>query len=543
MASTADDTGASRPNVLVVICDDLGYGDLGCHGNTVVETPELDALHDESARMTRFYGGPVCSPSRASLLTGRWHYRTGVTDTYCGRSMMAPDEVTLAERLRDAGYRTGLFGKWHLGDNYPMRPHDQGFEEALYHQGGGLCQPAGEPDETYFDPLLWRNGERVRGDGFCTDVYADAALDFLDDHAGDDPFFAYVAPNAPHTPLQAPDEDTDPYLEKGCSEDRARFYGMVSNIDANVGRLLDTLEEAGVADDTIVVFTSDHGPALHQDDAGRFRAGLRDGKGSVYEGGIRVPCFVRWPDRFEPDDCDQVTHFVDVLPTVLGACGASPPDDRTIDGRDLRPALDGEATDDRRLFLQWHRGDEPDLYNNCAVVTERFKLVNGDELYDLDADPGENRNVAAEHPGVVTDLRESYEAWFADVSATRGYEPPRIVVGTAHENPTRLTRQEGQSTGPGDGWMAESDRFAWELSVPETGTFDVELRFRSREEHATANLAFGDVERSQSVTPWQSSVTFAGVDVAAGDATLEGWVTADEDRYGARYAVVERTDR
>jgi arylsulfatase A-like enzyme len=532
--------GGSPPNVVVFICDDLGYGDLGCHGNTVVETPALDGLHDESVRMQRFYGGPVCSPARASLMTGRWHYRTGVTDTYKGRSLMRPDEVTIAERLGEAGYRTGLFGKWHLGDNYPMRPHDQGFEEALYHRGGGLCQPAGEPDETYFDPLLWHNGEQVRGDGFCTDVYTDAAVEFVREHAGEEPFFAYVASNAPHTPLQAPDADAEPYLERGCSEDRARFYGMVSNIDTNVGRLLDALEATGVARNTVVVFTADHGPALHQDDTGRFRAGLRDGKGSVYEGGVRVPCFVRWPGR-EPRDCERIAHFVDLFPTLVPACGGSLPD-RTIDGVDLRPALAGESLPERRIVLQWHRGDAPSLYRNCAVVGERFKLVDGSELYDLSADPGENRNVAAEHPEAVTDFRETYEAWFEDVTAG-GFAPPRIVVGTPAENPTRLTRQEAQCDHDGGGWRSETGLYSWALDAPDGGVYDVAVQFRSREESATARLRFGDAERERSITGWQSTCRFEGVEPGAGVARLEAWVEADRDRYGVRYATLERTDR
>jgi arylsulfatase A-like enzyme len=440
-------------------------------------------------------------------MTGRWHYRTGITDTYKGRSMMAPDEVTLAERLREAGYRTGLFGKWHLGDNYPMRPTDQGFEEALYHQGGGLCQPAGEPDESYFDPLLWQNGEQVRGEGFCTDVYTDSAIEFIGDHGEDDPFFAYVATNAPHVPLQAPDEDTRPYLERGCSEARARFYGMVSNIDTNVERLLTTLDNMGVNENTVVIFTSDHGPALHQDETGRFRCGLRAGKGSVYEGGIRVPCFIRWPDELDARDCDQLAHFVDLMPTLLPICGGSVPLDRTIDGVDLLPTLRGEKRiADRQVFLQWHRGDVPDLYRNCAVVSDRFKLVNGDELYDLEADPGEHRNVAFDHPEIVTDLRDAYEEWFTDVSANRGYEPPRIVVGTSNENPTRLTRQEAQCDHAGDGWRSDTAIYAWELDVPDGGIFDVELSFRSREEaDASVRFQFGEAGRERSITPWQST--------------------------------------
>jgi arylsulfatase A-like enzyme len=539
---------AERPNVLLFICDDLGYGDLACHGNTAVETPELDALHGESARPERFYGTPVCTPSRASLMTGRWHLRTGAIDTYKGRSMLDPDEVTLAERLGEAGYATGLFGKWHLGDNYPLRPHDRGFDEALYHQGGGLCQPAGEPDETYWDPLLWRNGDPERGEGFCTDVYTDTAIEFVEERAGgEEPFFAYVASNAPHTPLQAPEEAAAPYLEAGYSEERARFYGMVSNISHNVGRLLETLERTGVADDTIVIFTSDHGPALHQDEAGRFRAGLRDGKGSVYEGGIRVPFFLRWPGELDPGERGLRGHFVDVLPTLLDACGGAEPADRPVDGADLLPALRNgpEGTDlaERLVFQQWHRGDEPERYRSCAVVGRRFKLVNGDELYDLERDPGENRNAAAEHPAVVTRLREAYEEWFADVTAG-GYDPVRIRLGTDHENPTRLTRQEARCVREGDGWRSETGLYEWAVTARE-GVYDVTLRFRSRERgrgESAALLRFGDAERERGIGPWQSECTFEGVRPGGGDARLACEVVDDGGRFGARYAVVERTD-
>jgi arylsulfatase A-like enzyme len=550
------DADTERPNVLVFICDDLGYGDLACHGNTAVETPELDALYGESARPGRFYGTPVCTPSRASLMTGRWHLRTGAIDTYKGRSMMAPDEITLAECLSDADYATGLFGKWHLGDNYPLRPHDRGFDEALYHQGGGLCQPAGKPGESYWDPLLWHNGDPERGKGFCTDVYTDAAIEFLEEHAGsEDPFFAYVASNAPHTPLQAPDDAAAPYLEAGYSEDRARFYGMVSNISKNVGRLLGTLERAGVADETIVIFTSDHGPALHQDEAGRFRTGLRGGKGSVYEGGIRVPFFLRWPGELDPGERDVRGHFVDVLPTLLDACGGESPTDRPIDGETLLPALgggtensgtEGQGPDlsERLLFQQWHRGDEPQRYRSCAVVGERFKLVNGDELYDLAADPGETRNVAAEHPEVVTRLREAYEAWFTDVTAG-GYDPVRIRLGTEHENPTRLTRQEARCVREGEGWRSETALSEWAVTAPE-GVYDVTLRFRSRERgrgESAAVLRFGGVERERGIGPWQSECTFEEVRPGGGDARLAGEVVDDDGgRYGVRYAVVERTD-
>src|SRR5947209_5277848 len=286
---------ARRPNVVLIMTDDQGYGDLGLHGNDKIKTPNLDALGRESVRLTRFYVSPVCAPTRASLLTGRYNYRTGVVDTYRGRAMMHPDEVTLAERLVKAGYRTGIFGKWHLGDNAPLRPIDQGFQEALVLKGGGIGQPSDLPGGShYHDPVLLHNASPRRYEGYCSDVFTTAALDFLTDSAGS-PFFLYLAFNCPHDPLEPPEAEYDAYrkehlganqfpavgnpLPRSLDEDRtARVYAMVANIDTNVGRLLSAIEAKGLADSTIVVFLTDNGPAFP-----RYNAGLRDVKGSVYE--------------------------------------------------------------------------------------------------------------------------------------------------------------------------------------------------------------------------------------------------------------------
>ena len=294
----------SRPNVVLVMTDDQGIGDFSHAGHGVLETPNLDLLAASSPKVARFYVSPVCSPTRASLLTGRYNYRTRVVDTWIGRSMMEPEEVTLAEILGAAGYATGIFGKWHLGDCYPLRPIDQGFEEALVHRGGGLAQPSEPPanERRYTDAILVHNGVEVETEGYCTDVYFDAALEFIDESLeAERPFFAYVATNAPHDPFHdVPPElyakyagrELEPTLRgKSDKVDReARICAMVENIDQGVGRLLEHLEELGIADDTIVVFLNDNGPLW-----GRFTKGLRGHKTGVYEGGIRAPLFVRWP--------------------------------------------------------------------------------------------------------------------------------------------------------------------------------------------------------------------------------------------------------
>ena len=297
---------ARRPNVLIVITDDQGFGDLGAHGNPKIRTPNLDAFTRESVWLKNFYVSPVCAPTRASLLTGRYNFRTGVVDTYLGRALMYPDEVTLAEVLAGAGYRTGIFGKWHLGDNAPMRPIDQGFQEALVLKGGGIGQAADPPGgSSYFDPVLQHNGSQERYKGYCSDVFAGAAIDFMES-SGDRPFFAYLAFNCPHSPHEVSEAELAPYKAMDLTlasfpklgqrippewasppETVARVYAMVSNIDRNVGRVLKALQDFKLANDTIVVFLTDNGPAQVRFD----RPACAAGKGSVYRRwNLRVPC-------------------------------------------------------------------------------------------------------------------------------------------------------------------------------------------------------------------------------------------------------------
>jgi arylsulfatase A-like enzyme len=519
--------------MVLIVTDDQGYGDLGVHGNPVLRTPHLDRLARESVQLTQFHVSPVCAPTRSSLMTGRYSYRTGVVDTYLGRALMHAEEITLAEMLARAGYRTGIFGKWHLGDNYPLRAIDQGFQEALVHRGGGIGQPSDPPGgESYFDPILFHNGKPERRRGYCTDVFTRAAIEFIERNRGR-PFFAYLATNAPHAPLEIEDRYVAPYRSLGLDETTAKVYGMVANIDANVGRLLSALERLGLARDTIVVFMTDNGPA-----GARFNAGMRGRKGSVYEGGIRVPGFVRWPARLEPRKVDRIAAHIDLVPTLLAACGVAPPDGIRLDGRNLLPLLGGDAGADpeRTLYFQWHRGDTPELYRSSAARTQRFKLVDGRELYDLGADPGERRDVAAEHPDVVASLRRGYEDWFRDVSATRGYEPPRILVGTPHENPVVLTRQDWR--GPRAGWEPGSLGY-WELEVARGGSYRVTLSFAPADSARSLHLRLGG-EAVRRVESSSASCTIDALTLPPGRARLEAWIEAGGRPAGVTFVAVER---
>jgi arylsulfatase/arylsulfatase A len=415
--------------------------------------------------------------------------------------MMRPEERTLGEVWSEAGYATGIFGKWHLGDCAPMRPQDQGFGEVLVHRGGGLAQPSEPPanDYRYTNPILFHNGREVQTQGYCTDVYVDYALEFIDaSAAAGRPFLACVTTNAPHGPFQdVPLEAYNQVKKRWATAGEADFVGnmerelkiaaMIENIDRNVGRMLQRLEERGQLENTIFVFLGDNGPV-----GGRPAGALRGHKASVYEGGIRSPLWIRWAGELRSTTriSEPMAH-VDLLPTLAALCGIEAPAE--VDGSDFSGALRGEGDGalERWLVLQSHRGNRPAFEHHFAVVGDRWKLVRASgfgrnaapedvpfELFDLSADPGETNDVAGQHPEVVGALRAVYERWYADVTAglDAAGRPPRILVGSAAEPETHLTLQDCYYA-EGEGWRANSEG-RWLLEVPVATRFDVELRFR-----------------------------------------------------------------
>jgi arylsulfatase A-like enzyme len=566
---------AERPNVLLVITDDQGFGDLGVTGNPVVRTPNIDQFAKQSAWLKHFYVCPVCSPTRSSLMTGLYNYRTGVVDTFIGRSMMRPGIPTLPEQLAASGYRTGLFGKWHLGDNYPMRPEDRGFQQTLWHHGGGLAQPSDapgtDPKTAYFNPTLTRNGREVKTSGYCTDVFTDAAIDFIRADAKK-PFFAYVAYNCPHGPFEVPAKWSaryhkldlspaafpkigQPWAGRKLNTDAiADAYGMIENIDANFARLL-----KAVGDDTLVIFMTDNGPG-----GVRFNAGLRNRKGTVYEGGVRVPCYVRWPGKTRPGQVvEQPAAHIDLAPTLLHACGAKTP--TGLDGRDISSLLKGEKADwpDRTLFFQWHRGDAPEKFRAFAARGPRYKLVQAAgvpenakwtpkfELFDLQSDPFEEHDLAAKLPDEVAKLKNQYADWFADVTK-KGFAPPRIVLGSGKENPVRLSRQDWR--GPQAGWKPGSLGY-WAVRVERAGEYEVTLLSREKfdgyslscsEESDNRNviaLLNGTLAGGKNVTPFVRNRAIHGTRVKLtlkkADARIEAEVERSGKKRGVDYVEVK----
>jgi arylsulfatase A-like enzyme len=522
---TARDPDAGRPNVVLIVADDQGYGDVGWNGNARLKTPRLDRLAREGAVVPRFYVSPVCAPTRASLLTGRYAYRTRVVDTYQGRAMMEPAEVTLAEHLAGAGYRCGSFGKWHLGDSAPMRAIDQGFHRAVVHRGGGIGQPSDPPEAPgYFDPVLLDNGVARRFRGYCSDIYADLAVEFVRQCAGS-PFFVYLAFNAPHVPLEIADHWADPYrnlaAEPGTdSEVTGRVYGMIANIDANVGKLLDALDEVDVNRQTLVLYMTDNGPQQ-----ARFNSGLRGLKGSVYEGGIRAPFAARWPGRIPAGRriAAPLAH-IDITPTVLEACGVSAADHTAFDGRSVWALLDGTRDElpDRPYFVQWHRGDVPERGRACAVVTQSWKLAQASgveqgspivgarwELFDLEADSGETVDLIEDQPAVAAELKAAYERWFVDVSATRGFEPPAIDLGSEREPRSILTIQDRRG-----------DPGYWAVNVARAGDYRVGVTFTAVAQPSRLVLEVGGARVEQSIAAQQRYAVFEDLRLCEGRTRL-----------------------
>ncbi len=423
----------SRPNIVLVITDDQGLGEMSCYGHPVLETPHLDRLRDESTRLADFHVSPTCAPTRAAIMTGRHEFANGVTHTIHERERLTLDATTLAESLQAAGYATGIFGKWHLGDEAAYQPERRGFDEVFIHGAGGIGQDYGgscadaPPNEErlYFGPIVRHNGVFKKTEGFCTDVFFEHASGWIRDRSeGDKPFFAYIATNAPHFPLLSRPEDKQPYLDTGWDEKTAACWGMIKNIDDNIGRLRDRLTEWGLDNNTLFIFMSDNGQAHRwgeKDGKGQrlFNAGLHAGKGSPYEGGTRVPAFWHWKGRLaEGVDVDALTVHIDLFRTLATLTGAEVPPGQ-VEGRDLTPLLEDPkaAWEDRLLFThvgRWEPGDSPEplKYASAAVRSERFRLVKNAELYDIDADPGETTNVIDQHPAAVAEMRKAYEAWW-----------------------------------------------------------------------------------------------------------------------------------
>ncbi len=444
-----------RPNVLFIFTDDQGYGDLSVHGNPVLKTPNIDKLHSQSVRFTNWFNSPTCSPTRSALLTGRHEFRNGITHTILERERMTLKATTLAQVLKGTGYTTGIFGKWHLGDEAEYQPNKRGFDEVFIHGGGGIGQTypgscGDAPGNKYFDPAILHNGTFEKTKGYCTDVFFAQATKWLEARKGADPIYSNIATNAPIGRYIAKPEDKALYEGKNLGADTESFFGMLHNIDQNVGKLMAKLDEWGIAKDTLVIYMNDNGGTAG---VKVFNAGMRAQKGSPWLGGTRAISFWRWPGTLQPADSGALTAHIDFFRTISGLAGAKLTPEleaQSAEGRSLLPLLEdpGASWDDRFLFThtgRWRKGTDPDFakLNNCAVRNAQYTLVSenasrpakaktapsapGWQLFDVIADPAQSKDIAAEKPDVVAKLTAEYDKWWSSLKGQ--YDVNEHAVG------------------------------------------------------------------------------------------------------------------
>jgi arylsulfatase A-like enzyme len=529
------DRGLERPNVIIVITDDQGYGDLGCHGNPYIRTPHLDQFSKEAVSFTNFHVSTTCAPTRGALMSGRHTNRLNVYHTISGRSLLYDDEMILPQIFGENGYVSGMFGKWHLGDNYPYRPGDRGFDEVVRHGGGGICQLPDFWGNDYFDDTYWHNGVPQAYEGYCTDVFFREALRFIEENK-EEPFFCYLSTNAPHGPLNVPVKYTEMYREvEELPERQKRFYGMISNIDDNFQVLQEHLEKLGLTDNTILIFMTDNGTA-----AGHvvYDAGLRGNKGSEYEGGHRVPFMWRWPggNIGGGHKVDQLTAHFDLLPTLVDLLDLDFEPAKALDGTSLVPLLSGQSENwpNRILYVDTQRGLNLVKYKQYSVMDSSWRLVNGNELYHVSEDLGQTRNLFDTYPDIVARLSEAYELWWNSI-LNEGVEDryAYIKAGSPEENPVRICSHDMMSPLLGF-WHqygaanASEGSGIWKVEIVESGEYKISLRRFPRESGLGFNARFPAAEKPpqlQQSMPASNNVGFATASLSIADfnktATIE----------------------
>ena len=487
-----------KPNVIIVMTDDQGMGDLACKGNPYIKTPNIDQFYTDAVRFTNYHVSTTCAPTRGSLMTGRHTNRINTYHTITGRSLLFEDEDTMAQVFAQNGYTNGMFGKWHLGDNYPFRPEDRGFNEVVRIGGGGITQGPDYWGNDYFDDTYWHNGKTQKYDGYCTDVFFSEALKFIETNK-DRPFFCYLATNAPHAPYNLAKEYFDLYKDNSnLPETAQRFYGMITNIDDNFKALEDKLDALGLTDNTILIFTTDNGSA-----AGHsvYNAGLQGGKGSEYDGGHRVPLFIRWPNGqlTGGKDIDQLVAHYDLLPTFVDLLGLNFNPVKPLDGTSLKPLLypTGQKWLSRILYMDTQRLQNLVKYKNYTVMDDNWRLVNGNELYDMRVDRSQAKNVINEHPVEAEKLAAGYEKWwqsFMDEGVNQRYA--YIKVGSSHENPTRISAHDMLTGKFGHIWhqygavSASQATGRWKIEFVEDGEYKISLCRFPRESGLEINATF-----------------------------------------------------
>lgn len=516
-AATAADS-LARPNIVIVMTDDQGQGDFSFTGNPVLKTPHFDAFAQQSVRLTDFHVCPMCSPTRGQLMTGLAALRNGATSVTAGRTFLRPGLPTLPQILGNAGYQTGLFGKWHLGDSYPHRPIDKGFQESVYHLGWGQLQSTPEFDMPLIDGRFFHNGQEARFQGHCTDFWFDSATTWMKGcQDRGQPFLCYLPTNAPHAPYIELEEYVKPYQQPGLP---AAFFGMIAHLDRRFGDLMQFLDERKLADNTIVILMTDNGGTAG---VRIFNAGLRAGKTTYYDGGHRVPCWIRWPQGKlgEPREIAVPTQNTDLLPTLCEFCGVTPPQrtpqDRLFAGTSLAGLLRGTATlDDRKLVVQY--GQNIEKFDSC-VIWNHWRLVKGTELYNVSADRAQTTDLSQQRPEIVKILRDHYEAWWQAVAPLVNEFVP-ISIGAPQQPIVELT------SGDWEGIYADNAGYVreavggptgghWHIQVETAGAYEFTLRRWPEQARAALGAKYEPTAKSPANKPNLKTVAFPTIASAA----------------------------
>jgi arylsulfatase A-like enzyme len=495
---------AQQPNVILIMTDDQGYGDLGCHGNPAIRTPNLDKLHDQSVRFTNFHVDPTCAPTRGALMTGKYSHRVRVWSTIQGGNQMRASEVTMAEVFKANGYETALFGKWHLGSNYPFRPMDRGFDHWI---GSGDGGPGTTDDYFWNDRVndhLWYNGERKLVEGYNPDVFFNAAIEFVGNDEKRRPFFVYLPTYVPHNPHSLPDTSwLNPYIDMGLSIELATFFAMIERVDKNVGRLREALIRNDLIHNTILIFLTDNGGTTG---VRFYNAGMRGQKGSVYEGGHRVPCFFNWPESNlqHGKDIENLCAHIDILPTLIELCGLSLPKSIDFDGKSLVPLLFNKANNwkERVLFVERQRVTYPVQGEASAVMNDIWRLIDLKELYNIKSDPGQQHNVASQYPEIVEKMTTSFDEYWKRVSKD-DRELPKTIIGTEHDGEIFLTTSDIRNSLVWNHGQVSGGKFVadgeWHLHIAENSIYEIEVRRWPKEVQATMQ---GVPQKSKPVDAW-----------------------------------------
>ncbi|MEQ9287616.1 MAG: arylsulfatase [Cyclobacteriaceae bacterium] len=547
----------TQPNVIIVMTDDQGYGDLACHGNPVLKTPNLDKLYSESVRLTNFHVSPFCTPTRAALMTGRYPGRTGAYRTSSGRTMLHTDERTIANVFAENGYATGMVGKWHLGDNAPHRPQDRGFQDVTWHRCGGVGQASDYWGNDYFDDTYERNGKFEKFEGYCTDVWFDEAIDFVEENK-EKPFFLYLATNAPHGPYRVGEQWSAPYQEKADWKFGPEFYGMIANFDYNMGILRNKLDSLGIAENTILVYMTDNGTAkggnfkgLDSEALSGYNAGMRGKKSSVYEGGHRVPFFIHWPqgNLTGGRDIASLTAHIDVLPTLADLCGVPIPKNHLPDGISFKPILKNENQGQTRdhLIVQFQGGayfnGPPKEWEHTCVLKDNWRLINGEELYNVKSDPTQREDIANDNPEKVEELRALYPSFWKSVSPRM--TPVSIDLGNPAENPVRLCSQDWYLPKGNPPWNFGSIKKLpkvtgpWMVNVTQAGRYRFTLRQLPVEANKPvkairAKISIAGIEEEAVVEDNSMGVVF-DLDLPKGKTELMTYLITNEGEVGGAY--------